>query len=509
MASGATFTVEQSAVYTPSCYDPTSTAPPLVQTNQEPFVASITPMLFSVASCTTLAYVLFVLLFATVSRRPWLQKCAAGLVSVSLTIAMAAMADTMKQQYVAGIQDAIQLRGVIHGGTSVLVVRILSQALLWMAQVQTTIRLFPRHREKLVIKWTGAVLIVLDLIFAILQNAIHSDDSGKFLAAIPILAYLFKFMLSAMYAGCVLYFSFVKRRCAYAWRNLIICVLALASIFVPIVFFVVDIALLYMAGWGDFVRWVASAAASVIVWEWVDRIEIMETEVGKDGILGRQVFEDEMQENASSRSRFGKKVADGGEAVESTEDTMSSDAGGGSSGGGSNIGGDLGFAAMSQTSSRTGASPPTSNSAPRAASVEVRRAPKPHYIHPLKRATSMSRSPLDTGTSRSTSTLFNSLPSGPPAPHAVRSPTISLQGNASRISSSSGRISPIAPQRQPSRSSTTPDGSRAFASRSTIEPVIEAHHAPIGDSADISETHAPPNFPHIGFQVGDYWDDKR
>jgi hypothetical protein len=49
------------------------------------------------------------------------------------------------------------------------------------------------------------------------------------------------------------------------------------------------------------VRWVGAAAASVVVWEWVERIEALEREEKRDGILGREVFDgdDTLEVNAS------------------------------------------------------------------------------------------------------------------------------------------------------------------------------------------------------------------
>jgi hypothetical protein len=58
-----------------------------------------------------------------------------------------------------------------------------------------------------------------------------------------------------------------------------------------------DIASPDVAGWGEYIRWGGSAAASVVVWEWVERIEALERDERKDGILGREVFDgDEMLE---------------------------------------------------------------------------------------------------------------------------------------------------------------------------------------------------------------------
>ena len=68
--------------------------------------------------------------------------------------------------------------------------------------------------------------------------------------------------------------------------------------------FVADISVPDVSGWGDFFRWVGAAAASIIVWEWVERIEYVEREEKKGGILGNEIYEeDEMDGNAPSDRR--------------------------------------------------------------------------------------------------------------------------------------------------------------------------------------------------------------
>lgn len=77
--------------------------------------------------------------------------------------------------------------------------------------------------------------------------------------------------------------------------------MAVTAVVIPVVFFIIDISRPNFTGWGDYVRWVGAAAASVIVWEWVERIEALEREEKKDGVLGREVFDgdDTMEFNAA------------------------------------------------------------------------------------------------------------------------------------------------------------------------------------------------------------------
>lgn len=244
-----------------------------------------------------------------VGSRPWLQKVAALTVAISLTIATADTFEVAERQYVMGYMNAEALRTEVVGSTEIKVSRIISDIFLWLAQVQTLIRLFPRHKEKVLIKWIGFALIILDSTFSCLNSFMgnHSTKSRprRFQDAIPALSYLFQLALSMLYAAWVIYYAICKRRYAFYHKDMknivVVAFLSMIAISTPVVFFITDISNASVAGWGDYFRWVGAAAASVIVWEWVERIEALEREEKKDGILGREVFDgDEMLETSRS-----------------------------------------------------------------------------------------------------------------------------------------------------------------------------------------------------------------
>ncbi|KAL1296542.1 hypothetical protein AAFC00_000048 [Neodothiora populina] len=329
-------TLTANLVFQPQCtsgyHYPGQTDPSSVADLQEPFYSSTIPQTYVVATTTVLAWVLVVMLvinprsfymggigtnFASgrgliggatgagsgpgVGSRPWLQKVATLAVAVSMTIATADTFKVAEAQYWRGYMDANAMRARVEGSMEIRVVRVISDIFLWLAQVQTLIRLFPRHKEKVLIKWIGFALIILDTTFSCL-NSFMVDNITRprnFVDAIPALSYLFELAVGLLYAAWVIFYGITKRRYAYYHRRMRnICVVALLShvaILTPVVFFVTDVSEPDVAAWGDYFRWVGSAAASVVVWEWVERIEALERDEKKDGILGREIFDgDEM-----------------------------------------------------------------------------------------------------------------------------------------------------------------------------------------------------------------------
>lgn len=335
----------------------------------DPFYLSTSPIIYALAATTIVSYMLVIALFITtrsffdggivylgsrgsftgnsssggvsIGGRPWLQKIAALTVAISLTIATADTMSIVKYQYIWGVTNAPELQREVMSRLDIKVIRIISDTFLWLAQAQTLIRLFPRHREKVVIKWVAFALISLDVIFSSLNSfpfdqydilnpgrsdSIDGEDhSNKALAhPIPAISYVFKISLGLLYFIWVSYYAFLKRRFAFyhpLMKNIcLVAIISVISITVPIVFFILDISKPGVAAWGDYVRWVGAAAASVVVWEWVERIEALEREEKKDGVLGREVYDgDDMLEiNAAEypwrhkHGKFGGSGSSGG-----------------------------------------------------------------------------------------------------------------------------------------------------------------------------------------------------
>ena len=301
---------------------------------RDPFYATQFPMCYALAATTVTAYMLVIMLFITprsfldggivylgrrgftnsssggvnIGRRPWLQKVAALTVAISLTVATADTFRVAQEHYKWGIQNARLMQLEVMGSTQLKVIRLVSDTFLWLAQAQTLIRLFPRQREKIIIKWAAFALITLDLIFSALNSFQYSADGvsgpsppNSFVHPVPAMSYLFQLSLGILYAAWVVYYALMKKRYAFyhpLMKNIcLMAIMGVASVIIPVVFFILDISKPDFTGWGDYVRWVGAAAASVVVWEWVERIEALEREEKKDGILGREVFDgDDMLE---------------------------------------------------------------------------------------------------------------------------------------------------------------------------------------------------------------------
>ena len=353
IGQGQIVTLTQHAAFQPLCpgtsvpapIDPSQPGVDLdsVFGTQEPFYTSTNPQIYAIAAATAVSYMLVIMLFITprtffvggvgggggflgnrgmiggsygnnpvigVGSRPWLQKAATLAVAVSLTIVTADTFKWAERQYDDRYEDSNELVNKVMDGLEIRVVRVVSETFLWLAQAQTLIRLFPRHKEKLIIKWTAFGLITLELIFSILNFFVDEGHAHppRFNNAIPAMDYLFALTLNLCYAAFVFYYALCKRRFAFYHPNMrnmpLVALLSLNAVLTPAIFFILDLSKPDVSGWGGYVRWVGAAAASVVVWEWVERIEALERDEKRDGILGREVFDGDEMLEANPVSEF-------------------------------------------------------------------------------------------------------------------------------------------------------------------------------------------------------------
>ena len=192
-----TTTLTAPLTVTPACFltlsipTPTEPSDTIVFTSElrDPFYASSIPMAYSISATTVVAYILLLLLFlpSPPARRPWLQKLATLSVCVCLTLAFTATTDVLRNEYdrvgsslYTLSNESRLVREHVIAGLPLRVGRVISDFFLWLAQVQTLIRLFPRAREKTLIKYAGFFMILLDTLFSILQafvSPLASEDS--------------------------------------------------------------------------------------------------------------------------------------------------------------------------------------------------------------------------------------------------------------------------------------------------------------------------------------------
>lgn len=261
----------------------------------EPFYGSVIPIAYTISATTIIAWLLFILLLIAQKKRPWFQKFMTLFVAISLTVFLARTTKFLEYQYRRGYHDAEELRHHVFGSLSFRILEVLSILIVWMAHLQVLLRMFDRAKERQVILWAGVVLAVIDTTFWCLVNFLvpYHTDNHTLRDVIPALADLFQITIQIVYAGAVIIYAIRKRKFAFNRKSIITAIISLCAVLMPLIFFILDLAEYWITGWSEFIRWVSDAAASVVVWEWIDAVERLEKEQQKNGVLGRQIYEDD------------------------------------------------------------------------------------------------------------------------------------------------------------------------------------------------------------------------
>ncbi|OLL22325.1 pH-response regulator protein palH/RIM21 [Neolecta irregularis DAH-3] len=259
----------------------------------EPFFASNAPLAFAVSGACVTSYILLALVLFHRRRRPWLLKIATLTVTISMTIAMILTTQEFKRQYELKSVTGKGARELITNSIFLAIFRIFSTTLLWITYIQILIRLTRRQRNKTVIKWVGIILVLFQLLFYSLDCFL---DEPAWEGSVSALSKLFQIILSLCFLSYVLYYSITVASHAYKWENIPIALLAYSSIIIPIMFYCLDVWMVFFFAFGDFIRWVLMCATPILVLEWYERIEDSELHTSRNGILGRVVFEEEIGE---------------------------------------------------------------------------------------------------------------------------------------------------------------------------------------------------------------------
>lgn len=263
---------------------------------RDPFYGSVTPIAYTIAASTVTAWMLLIILFLSRKPSPLFQKIAVLITAVSLTVFLAQATDTLESQYNEGYQNAYELRHKIMGGWAFRILQVITCVITWLARLQVVIRLFdvPKINTRLAV--VGSTLIFTNATIWACLNFIPpwSQYVRNAKSVLPVFGALCSLLLEVFYLVVVVIYSISKRKYAYSRTSIVMAAISWLAMILPMVFIVFDIAHYWIAGWSDFIRWTADAAASVVVWEWTNVIVYQERREQRQSVLGRQVYRDEI-----------------------------------------------------------------------------------------------------------------------------------------------------------------------------------------------------------------------
>lgn len=293
-----------------------------------PFSWSATPMVFTLSGITTVSWLLVVLLSISKRQRPWLQKLAIVVLSASLTAILSHLTSVLKVQYDSGYEDSVSLIQKVLFGFTFRILYVVSLFFLWVAHIQVLVRLFNKQKEKKWIRIISGIITVLDVIFWCTSLFCLKARSGDPPEGLPrgghppgphhirethgypplavdkgmrqydpmhgpilILATLFDLILHVMYGALVLIYTRRQRRFAYQLEDSVTIALSILSFIAPVAFLVLCLSQFKTFIWSSLAALVAGASSTVVVWDWIDVIELGEKREQSHGVMGRPIYE--------------------------------------------------------------------------------------------------------------------------------------------------------------------------------------------------------------------------
>lgn len=296
----ASLVISSIGAYLPDCND--AAFETISQTNSnyfesEVFFGSVIPIAYSISITTVLAWLLLILLFIAKKRRPWIQKIMMLLVAVALTVSLARVTRTLEQQYDLGYFDTKELRKHLFGSLEFRVFEVLTIFAIWVSHVQVMLHLFQHPRERTVIKVIGALLAIIVVALQCILSFYmpYHVENTTLASGIGVLSDIIYILMQVIYASLVVLYSIRNRAFAYNPQTVTIALITLATTVAPFLFFLLEVIdKMKVVGWAEFLRSGSDAAASIVIWEWIDAIELQQRQQQKSGFLGRQIYEQDL-----------------------------------------------------------------------------------------------------------------------------------------------------------------------------------------------------------------------
>ncbi|OWB58962.1 hypothetical protein B5S28_g5071 [[Candida] boidinii] len=264
------------------------------------YAYSIFPIIFSICTAAVitcfLTFVIFTKQYLSTQRPSYLLKSSCLISSILLIgLYIYSLVNLTNQHYSGEISAEILVETLVDL-VGFNIVYLLSFLLLLMTQVQITMRLFPRTKEKRVIFFLGVSLsVITQILWSISTFTPSSYDfsTDDTIAIIPAFVYLLRISLSALYSCLVCVFFVSKRQFLFKSEIYLLTITMIISVNLPIGFFIADVSNIWVNELSEVFNITCYNISNVVSWEWINRITQLEKTEQKKGVLGRPMYDEE------------------------------------------------------------------------------------------------------------------------------------------------------------------------------------------------------------------------
>lgn len=276
--------------------------------NSGTFQNSIYPIIISFTTNFIITFTMTVLAFINMRDKPYkyasrLLKLGSLIASINLAITLTNLIYMLRDEYNhLGIAGKHCVMEFFEYDTTFITLDFISTFLLQCCQTFILMRTFGRKQEKQVIFGVGISLsLISNLLWVIpkyhdIVHGFSQQNENDNWELLPPFVYMFKIVIAASYASLIINYMISKRRLCFQTLQLTFMThLALFVVLLLPGFFIADLANYWIYELSELFNTTCYVSCTYVVWEWLERLDIIQKREQAQSILGRAIYEDEQQ----------------------------------------------------------------------------------------------------------------------------------------------------------------------------------------------------------------------
>ncbi|KAH3661276.1 hypothetical protein OGAPHI_006683 [Ogataea philodendri] len=264
------------------------------------FKDSIYPVIYVISTAAVLSVFLTAILLKKHHLRllkpTWLIKLSTLVATGQLVSFYIYALILLAQQARMGESSAERFLDTITDSLGYNVVYFISYLLLLLTQVEVIRKMFSRKREQQLILIIGIVLAIVSQVIwgasTLASNIDNSDVEVPALVILPVVMYLLRISLSVLYDCLLQVYAFSKKDLVFQPSVLPLTIIMQLTANATVAFFIADLANTWVSQLSEVFNITCSLTVNVISWEWLNRMYRLEKQRQKQGVLGRQLFDE-------------------------------------------------------------------------------------------------------------------------------------------------------------------------------------------------------------------------
>ncbi|KAG7724954.1 hypothetical protein KL933_004387 [Ogataea haglerorum] len=264
------------------------------------FRDSVYPAIFVISTAAVLAVFLTAILFNKHhirSLKPtWIMKISSILATGQLMAIYIYSLVYLSRQNSRGHVSALELVDAITDSLGFNIVYIITYFLLLLTQIEVIKKMFSRKRERQLILVVGVSLAIISQIIwaasTLASKTNSSADQNVALVILPVVMYLLRISLSVLYDCLLQVYAISRKDLAFKPTVLPLTLLMELCANASVAFYIADLANPWVSRLAEIFNITCSLLVNGVTWEWLNRMYQLDKYRQKQGVLGRQLFEE-------------------------------------------------------------------------------------------------------------------------------------------------------------------------------------------------------------------------